>query len=71
MEKVKISFLDLVNVLSQQEMKKVTGGSAMCVVWCCYGDYFNCETRTVSCAGNSTECEGYQSPWGCEILWCY
>ena len=26
MEKVKISFLDLVNVLSQQEMKKVTGG---------------------------------------------
>lgn len=26
MEKKKISFIDLVNVLSQQEMKKVTGG---------------------------------------------
>lgn len=42
MEKQKISFIDLVNVLSQKEMKKVTGG--------CGGGY------TITCGLNSGAC---------------
>ena len=38
MEKVKISFLDLVNVLSEQEMKKVTGGCGGNRKMCCFSD---------------------------------
>ena len=57
MEKVKISFLDLVNVLSEQEMKKVTGGCGFCnngQPCVCY-----CKNNNKSCCDSKLDCEDY------------
>ena len=58
MEKVKISFLDLVNVLSEQEMKKVTGG---CGSICNSGlSWVRCNNGNAGCTNDCNKvCESY------------
>ena len=69
MEKKKISFMDLVNILTSKEMKNITGGSGTCCYWmpdtnsCACGLSILEAQFMAECKSGGSDCLGW---WCCD-----